>query len=514
MGDVQTKIILETIIKGADSAKREIGNLQSSIEKAEGASKTFAAGLAIFAGAAIAGGIKAVTAFQESRKAEAQLNAVLKSTGSVAGMTKDRIIALSKEMQNLTNYDDEAVLGAENLLLTFTNIKNDVFPQATKTVLDMSAALGQDLKSSSIQLGKALQDPILGVSALRRVGVNFSEDQKEVIKKLVETGKVAEAQKLILKELATEFGGSAQAIADPITQMNNAINDAWEAIGQELYPWVTKLAGAVKDFAENILPKWITFTKELVAELNDHKVAIYIVAGAIAGALAPAVYAAVVAFGALAVTLAPFMLAGALIAGITAGVWWVSTNWELAKAKMIGVWDSLKAYLGTTILAWKIMIGDMWESIKTIIAGAKDGVVKAFSDLWEAVKQAIISQITAIEDRIYQMFNTIKNTIRDVKEVMQMSGGNIFAGAGLVGAKASSSLFKAKGGDVNAGEPHVVGEQGPEWFVPNRSGSIIPNNKLGGLNVTVYVEQMIGEEEFAQKMGKQIVKDLAMAVAF
>jgi hypothetical protein len=63
--------------------------------------------------------------------------------------------------------------------------------------------MGTDMKGAAIQVGKALQDPVHGISALRRVGVNFNESQVETIKKLVETGQAAKAQGLILAELNT-----------------------------------------------------------------------------------------------------------------------------------------------------------------------------------------------------------------------------------------------------------------------------------------------------------------------
>jgi phage-related minor tail protein len=144
------------------------------------------------------------------------------------------------------------VLSAENLLLTFTSIGKDVFPQATKTVLDMSTALGQDTKASAIQLGKALNDPIVGVTALRRVGVQFTESQQDQIKVLVESGQKMQAQKLILAELATEFGGSATAQAQTfegrLMQMNNQIDDVKEKIGEALVKGLTPFIQKISDF--------------------------------------------------------------------------------------------------------------------------------------------------------------------------------------------------------------------------------------------------------------------------
>ena len=187
-----------------------------------------------------------LTAFETQEMAETKINAALRSTRHAAGMAADELFNMAKQLQTVTLYGDETVLSAEALLLSFTKIGRDIFPQALETVLDMSTALGQDLKSSAIQVGKALQDPILGVTALRRVGVNFNEAQTEVIRNLVRTGRAAEAQRLILKELNTEFGGQARAAAGTysgaLKQMGNEMGDLREIIGEQLAPSFARLA--------------------------------------------------------------------------------------------------------------------------------------------------------------------------------------------------------------------------------------------------------------------------------
>src|SRR3989304_1925015 len=150
----------------------------------------------------------------ESQKVIAQLEAVLKSTKGTAGLTKTQLLDMAAAFQKVTTFSDEAVLSTENVLLTFTQIKGPLMQKATQAVLDMSTALGTDLQGSAIQVGKALNDPILGMTALRRVGVSFTSEQVAVIKKLQETGQTAKAQQLIIKELNTEFGGSAARAAD------------------------------------------------------------------------------------------------------------------------------------------------------------------------------------------------------------------------------------------------------------------------------------------------------------
>jgi len=171
----------------------------------------------------------------KQEKAVAQLNAALKSTEFAAGLTSKELQILAGDLQKVTTFGDEATIEMEALLLTFKNIKGDNFKRATTDILDMSVAMEQDLKSSAIMVGKALNDPIAGINALSRVGVTLNDSQKKLIKTLAETGRVAEAQGLILAELESEFGGSAKAARDTLggalDGLSNAFNDLLEGRG-------------------------------------------------------------------------------------------------------------------------------------------------------------------------------------------------------------------------------------------------------------------------------------------
>lgn len=245
---------LDNVRKKLDDAGKEAKEMGDKGGKAVDAmSSKFGKLKTLIAGLAIGAGIRAVFgAVQESEDAVAQLNARLKSTGSAAGLSRDQLIDLSAEMQNLTTYGDEAVLSMETLLLTFTNIRGPVFRDATKVVLDMSVALGQDLKSSATQVGKALNDPILGITALSKVGVNFTAEQKDLIKSLVDTGQTAAAQTVILQELQKEYGGAAEAagntLGGALSQLKNAAGDLLEGDGGNL----TETTGSIKDLTTTL----------------------------------------------------------------------------------------------------------------------------------------------------------------------------------------------------------------------------------------------------------------------
>lgn len=211
---------------------------------------------------AIEFGQQSITAARESAAADAQLLAVLDSTKGAAGLTADELDRMANSFQKTTMFTDEQVKQGESLLLTFTNIGKDVFPGATQAILDMSTAMDQDVKSSAIQLGKALNDPVAGLSALSRVGVTFSDSQKEMIESMVATGDIAGAQKIILGELNKEFGGSAEAARIAAGGVQDAVvayGDLQEVVGSlatnssvsDIFGRAA--AGAIEDFKNDLL---------------------------------------------------------------------------------------------------------------------------------------------------------------------------------------------------------------------------------------------------------------------
>ncbi|MDP3909948.1 MAG: hypothetical protein Q8Q14_06125, partial [Gemmatimonadales bacterium] len=156
----------------------------------------------------------------EAEAVLAQTNATLKSTGGISGVTAAHVGELSNRFSELAAVDDEVVQGGANILLTFTNIRNSgvdaVFDRALEATLNLSRALHKDLQSSAIMVGKALNDPIRGVTALRKAGVQLTIQQEIAIEKFIKVGDVASAQEVILKELETQVGGSAAAYGDTL----------------------------------------------------------------------------------------------------------------------------------------------------------------------------------------------------------------------------------------------------------------------------------------------------------
>lgn len=252
MADVNVAIKIAAV----DKASGPIGSIKNALSGLGDTAKTGFSGLqniAVIAGGAALAGVGAlgaalytsVGAAMDAQMGQAELAAVLESTKLAAGMTAEAVNDLASKFQAITPFEDDVVLAGENMLLTFTNIGKDVFPQATEAMLNMGQKFGS-VDAAAVQLGKALNDPIAGVSALRKVGVTLTEAQEASIKAFMEQGDIASAQKIILGELETEFGGLAEAAGNTLTGklaiLTNTFGDIQETIGAALLPALTSVA--------------------------------------------------------------------------------------------------------------------------------------------------------------------------------------------------------------------------------------------------------------------------------
>ena len=216
-----------------------------------------------------------VAAARESQAIAKQTAAVIKSTGGAAKLSAQGFADLAAAISKKVAVDDDLIQGGENILATFTGVRNevgkgnDIFNQATVAAVDLTAAMNQGqvtaegLKSANIQLGKALNDPIKGITALTRVGVTFTQKQKDQIKSLVEHGDKLGAQKIILAELAKEFGGSAAASVTASKSLGVAWGNIQELLGGVLIPILDKIAS----WLSTRLPGAIKFTTTALGAL-------------------------------------------------------------------------------------------------------------------------------------------------------------------------------------------------------------------------------------------------------
>lgn len=248
--------------EGVDKAKRDLdalGDKGAATESRLLSLKT----AAIATGIAVAGmiGRKIIEESIESQAATAQLEATLRSTGGTAGLTKTQLLDMAAGIQEVSTFGDDAATRMHALLLTFKNIRGDEFKEASSAVVDLATAMGTDLNGAAIQVGKALNDPIQGISALSRVGVSFSDAQKKVIADLVATGRGAEAQRIILAELRSEFGGSAEAARNTLGGALDHLKNNWGDLFE-----VTKESSGGMIVAINAIADAIPHVRDVIGE--------------------------------------------------------------------------------------------------------------------------------------------------------------------------------------------------------------------------------------------------------
>ncbi len=239
---------------------------QKAVQTSKGSGKGSGEGMGVLSKLGIAGmaagaaagafmyGGKIMTGWGEAQKADAQLSAGLKSTGGISGKTVAGMSSQADDLEKTTLWEAESTKAGQAMLLTFTQIRGEVFDRAIPAIQDMATRMGTDLPTAALQVGKALNDPIGGVTALRRVGVQMTDQQVSQIKNFVKLGEVSKAQAIILKELETEFGGSASAAGKAgmggLTILRNKLGQTEDKAGELIYKGLIPMGSAFVDLVQ------------------------------------------------------------------------------------------------------------------------------------------------------------------------------------------------------------------------------------------------------------------------
>lgn len=163
---------------------------------------------------------------------QAQLAAVLRSTGEAAGWSREQLNEMAEAMSSKGGkslFSAGEITQAQTRMLSYSNVVGEVFPRAMQNAINMAQRMGMDVKSASETVGKALDVPSEGLTALQRQGFRFSESQKALVERLEATGRTAEAQGIILAALESSYGGAAEAARNTfggsLSALKNTIND-------------------------------------------------------------------------------------------------------------------------------------------------------------------------------------------------------------------------------------------------------------------------------------------------
>lgn len=223
----------------ATNLSNTFGNLSKVITKA----LSFA-GLTVGVKAIADFGKECVKSADSANKSFKILNNTLKVTGATAWTSTEELVKMSEDIAHSTNYTVGEIQDMQSVLLGFRNITGETFKEASDAVTDMATVMGMDLKSAVQTVGKALDDPIKGLDSLRRQGFAFTDEQKKELEILVKNGEQLKAQKIILDELSTTYGGASKSAQSSFDKQKDAIIELKETIGNQLMPIFSQMADA------------------------------------------------------------------------------------------------------------------------------------------------------------------------------------------------------------------------------------------------------------------------------
>ena len=328
---------LDQFADNADTNANRLRNFGSGLQNVGKRLTMFsaaaAAGLGVFAKGAI-------DAAQEAEVASNRLDAIAKSMGflgPVLGGTTNRLQDFASSLQSTIAVEDETIMATQSLLLTFSEVgktageAGGAFDRATKAAFDLSAAGFGSADSAAKMLGKALQDPIKGITALSRAGVTFTAAQKEQIQGFIDSGQAAKAQEMILREVERQVSGTAAATATGGAKMKIAFGEVQEQLGTALLP-------VFQQFTQFMLDRGIPAIQGLVDKFL---------------ALSPQMKGVIAAAGGLLLALGPLLMVAGTLVKALAGL---GPALAAVKAGLLGV-GPLMAALGAAAGPVLLVVG-------------------------------------------------------------------------------------------------------------------------------------------------------------
>ena len=379
---------------GFTKLEKELKRLTTPMEKLGAVSRSLAPAAAIGLTAMAGMAVSAVRAAEEAQVANDRLDAVAKSMnlfGSQTEKVTDRLKEFAEANERSLAVDADIIKATQTKLFTFKNLAQTAdevggaMDRATLAALDLAAAGFGEAEQNAVQLGKALQDPVKGITALARSGVTFTEQEKEKIKTLAETNRVLEAQDLILSAIETQVGGTAAATATGSAKMSLAFLAMQDALGEALMPVFEALVPLVTDF---------------FGYIGDNIGVVTVLAGVFA-TLAIAILA--VNFALNANPLVKWItFIGLAVAGVILFVDWL--------VKLYGGWDKLFKDISAGFVSFVLAIGRgldqidafflaVFEGLAAIAKGALNGVL--------AVIEGYINFIIGGVNKLLDLINTV-----------------------------------------------------------------------------------------------------------
>lgn len=406
-------------VREIDSVNNALGRQMTAGEKTGAAFKKMQAPAVAALAAVGAGALVAVRGAEEAAATSAKLGQVFESMGyaDLADDAEAYAEALSKQI----GVDDDVIKAAQTKLATFGEVAKsaELMGKATSLAADLSAAGFGDMSSQSVLLGKALNDPVKGVGALSKVGVTFTQQQKDQIAAMVKAGDTAGAQAIIMGELEKQVGGVAEAGATSSAKLSTAFGEIGESIGTALLPAFETLTPYIQDFAE-----WAADNGPVIA--------------GVAGAIAVLAGSVLLVNGVMAVWAAVGTIATAVTSAFGVAVTIATSPITLIVLAVLAViavivllyknWDSITRFLGTTWDAIKTKAVAVWGSLATWFGQTWDAIKAKVSEAWEGVKTAVSNGIAAVVTFAREMPGKILTAIGNLTSTLTGKGGDLIKG--------------------------------------------------------------------------------------
>lgn len=381
---------------------------------------------------------------EDAEKTTARMTKTLANAGDTTGAWAKHADDLAGSLSAQVGIDDDVIKGGAAILATFHAVSGEagqasgVFDRATKAAVDLSAAGFGSVESAATMLGKALEDPAKGITALGKAGVTFTQQQKDQIKAMLAAGDAAGAQAVILANVESQVGGVAAASATAGDKMTTAMGNAKEAIGTALLP--------VLDMLVPVLVTMSTFIQDNASWLVPLAAAVLAVVAAYKAyvLIQEAARAATVIWTAAqwllnaALAANPIGLVIIAIAALIAIIVVLVMNWDTVKAAAAATWN------------W---IADHWPLLLGILLGPIAGAVMIIVTHWDTIKSALGSAIDAMRGLWDGLVDFVRSIPARIIAVFTAMTGEMFsvgrdwmdAIARGIASMAGAVLDKAKG---------------------------------------------------------------------
>lgn len=479
--------VLQILITAKDLATKELKGLEGALKSAEKASDAFALGLA---GVATVAGL-CIKEYSESETAVTKLSHILKTATGASDAQVKSLVAQADALQKVGIVSDDTIVALQGQLATF-NFTTDTIKSLTPAILDVVVAekgvnaTTEDMISYGNAFGMAMEG---NYASLTKRGFKLDENTKAIIANGTETEKA----NAILKVLDGTYKGlnekMTETSAGAMIRLNNQFKQLEEDIGKYLVPALIFLTTQLSNLMAQISP-YIDKLPILFDWFSKNQQAIYLLAGAIVGGLAPAIGIAILNLGLLALELAPFIAGGLLIAGFVYGIIQIRDNWQ-------GAWNTMTLTVGTAMIRIQTAFNNLKIIGISIMTGLQSGLESVWNGIIGTFKGGVNSVLSAVNFLIDQM-NKIQFSI---PSWVPSVGGKSF------GINIGKVPYMASGGIVTGPTLAMVGEAGPEAIIPlNRA------NGVGGITVNINGGTYLSED-VAEEIGDKIINRLKTQLA-